>query len=190
MEVKKYKLKVDKPASIPEPYKNHCLYKKKVKEIDLSIVRPQRAGIILYTKQNDVFYFGLGVDTLTQEYTDFGGGISYKTDKDVVAGALREFHEETLKMFTLNDDDVQDSLALYNLNNLIIFKYISDDMITISKKFALLYKKHVKHGCRPEVCNIVWLSMNEFKEQIGTRNNLFHRIQSFLQKAGNFYWLL
>jgi hypothetical protein len=188
MEVKKYKLKVDKP--VQDNYKNHCLYKKKVKDIDLTTVKPQRAGVILYTKHHDLFYFGLGVDAMTGEYTDFGGGISYKTDKDVIDGALREWHEETLNIFNLTYQDVEDSLALYNHNNLVIFKYISLDMMSLSKKFLTQYHKHVKHGCKPEVCNIVWLPLHEFKEQIGTRNNLFYRLQNFLQKAGQFYWLL
>jgi hypothetical protein len=42
----------------------------------------------------------------------------------------------------------------------------------------------------PEVSNIIWFNQNEFKNIIMKRGRLFHRIQNFLQKAGNFYWLL
>ena len=193
----KYQLKVDKSTFNDYNPKLHCVYKKKVKELDLTAVKPQRAGIILYTKMNEVFYFGLGVDTMTKEYTDFGGGISYKDkfDKNVIAGALREFNEETLNIF--GDwcyDDVQDSLALYNLSNLIIFKYITVDsyneLTLIKNTFLTAYQDMTEHGIKPEVCDIEWLTLNELKVQITMRDNLFHRIQFFLQKAGQFFWML
>jgi hypothetical protein len=190
MEVKKYKLKVNNTTPYPE-YKHHCVYKMKVKDIDLTTVKPQRAGIILYTKINDVLYFGLGVDNITKEYTDFGGGISYKPhgDKNVIEGALREFNEETLNIFDLNYNDVQDCLAMYNTNNLVIFKYVEQNINLIKNTFLNTYNK-IKNNMIPEVCDIVWLSQNEFKNQIMIRGNMFHRLQCFLQKADHFYWLL
>lgn len=180
--------------NLDPPYKNNCVYKKKVNEIDLIVVRPHRAGVILYTKINNIIYFGIGVDTITKEYTDFGGGISYKEkyDKNVITGALREFNEETLDIFgEVTYDDVSDSLAIYDYHNLIIFKYTNQNMQLIETSFRDTYNYYIKNNLDdPEVCDIKWLSMNEFKLQISTRNNMFFRIKNFLQKAGDFYWLL
>jgi hypothetical protein len=175
---------------------NNYVYKKKVKDINLTEVRPQRAGVILYTKLNNVIYFGMGIDYQSGEYTDFGGGISYKegADENVIVGALREFAEETLGIFGyVNPKDVEDCLTLYSNNNLIIFKQLPtttvEDMRTIVSLFEKEYQK-VSQFTTPEVANIVWLSQNDFKTLITQRGNLFYRIQNFLQKAGNFYWLL
>jgi len=40
---------------------------------------------------------------------------------------LREFEEETLGIFKINFEDVLDSTAIYNNNNLIIFKMLVID---------------------------------------------------------------
>lgn len=171
------------------------IYKKRVKEINLDTVRPSRAGVILYTKINGEYYFGLGIDTLSGEYTDFGGGISYKekSDKNVIMGALREFNEETLGIFgTIDYNEVSDCLVLYNGFNLILFKYITTSMEDIVENFKNQHNINIINypTIIPEVSNIVWLNHTEFKNIITKRGMLFHRIQNFLQKAGNFYWLL
>lgn len=172
--------------------KYDLIYKKKVKEIDLDLVRPQRGGVILYTKINGELIFGLGVDTRTGEYTDFAGGISYKQDgdKNVVNGSTREFYEETLGIFGhITAEDVAENLAIYNYNIFILFKNItySDD---INIEFKKQYDFCVERNMTPEVSDIVWLTLSEFKNAITKRGILFHRVQNFLQKAGNFYWLL
>jgi hypothetical protein len=177
-------------------YKNKdYVYKKRVKELNLDLVRPPRAGVILYTKVNDEYFFALGVDTMSGEYTDFGGGISYKenADKNVILGALRELNEEALGIFGHIDyKQVINSLALYNNFNLIIFKYIDDPMIDVVSAFRIQYNINVAKypTIIPEVSNIKWFSHAEFRNIIMKRGMLFHRIQNFLQKAGNFYWLL
>jgi len=193
MEVKKYKPKFNESLPYNDYKPHYCIMKQKVSELDLTILKPQRAGVILYTKINNVFYFGLGVDEATKEYTDFGGGISYKLgyDKNVIDGALREFNEETLNIFGfLSYYDVQDCLALYNTNILVIFKYVNQNIDVIKNRFLETYNHYIESGYKPEVCDIVWLTQNEFKNQIMVRDNLFHRLQCFLQKAGQFFWLL
>lgn len=178
-------------------YRNNkdYVHKKRVKELNLDIVRPARAGVILYTKVNDEYYFALGEDTLSSEYTDLGGGVSYKenADKNVIFGALRELYEESLGIFgPIGYDDVVNSLVLYNSFNLIIFKYITNPMADVVSAFRIQYNINtVKYPTIiPEVSNIIWFNQNEFKNIIMKRGRLFHRIQNFLQKAGNFYWLL
>ena len=166
----------------------NLIYKKIVHELDLSIIKPPRAGIIMYTKINNEFYFGLGIDNASKEITDFGGGISYKErDKNVILGALREFKEETLNILPLNYVDVIDSPVIYNNNNLIIFKYVEDDPDLLRHWFLDAYRQSIDI---PEVCDIIWMNTNELKQCIMTRGKMFFRVQNFLQKSGNFYWLL
>lgn len=59
-----------------------------VQNLNLDCVKPQRAGIILYTVVDGATYFGLGLDSRTHDLTDFAGGVMYKTDLNCVAGAL------------------------------------------------------------------------------------------------------
>lgn len=174
---------------------NSCFINKTtVKELNRQVVKPQRAGIILYTNIQNERFFGLGVDTQSKELTDFGGGIKYSKDKDVVKGALREFHEETLGLFKdIKEEQLDDCIVMYNHYMLIIFKYISIDSIDIVQaNFLILYQKMVeKHLLKtPEVCEIKWLKQSEFKQAICCRGGMFSRVQNFLQKARNFYWLL
>jgi hypothetical protein len=160
-----------------------------VNEIDLDMIRPQRAGVIMYTKHNNYIYYGLGIDTLSGEYTDFGGGISYKDkkDKNVIMGALREYKEETLAIFgDLTYDDVKDSTVIYNNHNLILFKYVEVDPSISINMFLIEYNKKLNEGEIPEVCDIKWVSTREFKELISTRGKMFYRVQCFLQQAGDF----
>ena len=171
-------------------YENpNLLYKKLVKEIDLNVVKPQRAGVIMYTKHNNEIYYGLGVDAASKEITDFGGGISYKErDKNVILGALREFKEETLNIFgPIDYIDILDAPVIYNKQNLIIFKYVDLSPILINQLFLTAHQNAIQI---PEVCDIVWMTTNELKACIMTRGKMFFRVQNFLQKAGNFYWLI
>ena len=172
-----------------ERYTN-TLYKKIVKELDLSI-RPQRAGVIIYTKWNNEYYYGLGIDTASKEITDFGGGISYKRDENVICGALREFKEETLGIFgDVRYEDVLEAPVIYNNTNLIIFKYVHEDPFLIRERFLQHFIEAENTKDIPEVCDIIWMTTTELKHCIMTRGKMFFRVQTFLQKAGNFYWLL
>ncbi len=54
--------------------------------------KPRRAGIILYN--NTGLY--LGVDSFSEELTDFGGEINY-INEDTITGSIREYKEETLE---------------------------------------------------------------------------------------------
>ncbi|HSW76899.1 MAG TPA: hypothetical protein VLG50_07625 [Candidatus Saccharimonadales bacterium] len=170
----------------------NIIYKKIVKELDLDIIKPPRAGVILYTKYNNAFWFGLGVDAKSKDLTDFGGGISYKEnhDKHVIAGAIREFNEESLNIFNFTMNDFLESPVIYNNQCLIIFKYITCDIDHIKSLFRQRHDEMINHHIIPEVCDMTWLHVNDFKQCINVRGKMFHRVQNLLQKAGHFYWLL
>lgn len=159
-----------------------------VESLNLECVKPQRAGVIMYTVHNDMVYVGMGIDMKTHDLTDFGGGISYKKDRDVITGALREFHEETLGIFRkLNYDDISSSAVLYDdIYNLIVFIYIDVDPNIISERFLTSFTTAAK----AEICGIEWLTWEDFQKHINTPGIIFSRVQKFLKRAGDFSYLL
>lgn len=173
-----------------------------VKNLNLDYVKPQRAGIIMYTKVNDAVYFGFGLDSRTHDLTDCAGGVVYKSDGDCIRGALREFDEETLSIFNpISVESLSECPVIYDSRNLIIFMHINMHPETISSAFNEKYKKFMtaapcpgegKKNCfrEPEVCGITWLTWEEFQYSIRTKGILYSRLQRFLSRADNFAYLL
>lgn len=170
-------------------YKN-TVTKTIVQNLDLNIVKPRRAGVIIYTVHNEITYFGLALDSRTHDLTDFGGTIIYKIDKNVITGALREFEEETLNIFeTITFEDIKSYPVIYDKNNLIIFIHLNIDPDLISKSFNEKYKSVINSEI-PEVCSITWLTWPEFQHSIIQRGIIYFRVQKFLNRAGDFSDLL
>ena len=172
-----------------------------VRDLDLENVKPQRAGVILYTYHQNNIYFGVGVDTKSKDLTDFGGGIQYKLNKDgnVIRGALREFAEETLEIFKpLYFNDIKDCPVIYDKDNLIIFVQIGLNPLDVSTCFNMKYNQmcminffnkviphYYKRVHDPEVCEIKWLSLYEFKTSLIVHGTFFTRVRKFLLQAGD-----
>jgi hypothetical protein len=171
-------------------YKNNSIYNTIVKNFDLDNVKPQRAGVIMYTIIDNNVYFGMGLDTKTNDITDFGGGVSYKTDYNAIYGALREFQEETLSIFKkINIDDILNSPVIYDLNNLIIFIYVelnpTDICDKFNEKFIKISNQKLSRKNEPEVCGIVWLNFEQLDFCIKTNGIMFYRVKKFLLKLPN-----
>jgi hypothetical protein len=162
-----------------------------VNDIDLSVVKPQRAGVILYTVHNNSVYFGLGVDCLSHDLTDFGGNV-HKNKENVIEGALREFEEETLGIFKkITINDIKQYPVVYDSKNLIIFIHVSVDPNKVSEVFNNKFKNVLKTSIlMPEVCGITWLSWKDFYYSINNKGVLFFRVQKFLSKSNDFSYLL
>ena len=173
-----------------------------VQNINLECVKPQRAGVIIYTVINGFIYFGLGLDSKTHDLTDFGGGVSYKNDLNAICGALREFQEETLEIFDdISFDDIKQCPVIYDNNNLIIFIHMNVDPDATCIRLNEKYKKAIEINQSsvlegkprhhdPEVCGITWLTWEEFQYSIKTKGVMFLRVQRFLIRAGDFSHLL
>jgi len=171
-------------------YKNNNIYNTIVKNFDLDNLKPQRAGVIMYTIIDNTVYFGMGLDTKTKDITDFGGGVSYKTDYNAIYGALREFQEETLSIFKkINIDDIVNSPVIYDLNNLIIFIYVelnpTDICNKFNEKFIKISNQKLTKKNEPEVCGIVWLNFEQLDFCIKTNGIMFYRVKKFLLKLTN-----
>jgi hypothetical protein len=181
------------------PLTPSCLpvVKTTVQNLNLECVRPQRAGIVIYTVHNGAVYFGFGLDAKTHDLTDFGGGIIYKHDLNVVRGALREFEEETLQIFEpIHPDAIQSCPVIYDSNNLIIFVHLNIDPDTACQAFNRKFEQIIQTISEtpkkryPEVCGITWINWEDFQRGINESGILFSRVQKFLQRAGDFSYLL
>jgi hypothetical protein len=162
-----------------------------VKNLNLDYVKPQRAGVIMYTVCKDATYFGLGLDDRTHDLTDFGGTVNYKYKEDAITGALREFHEETLEIFdAITKEMIQNSAVIYDENNLIIFIHVQVDPDSVCKSFVDKYQSFNKKFSPPEVCGITWLSWEEFSRNMKEPGALYPRVQKFLARADDFSYLL
>lgn len=161
-------------------------YTSRIKYLDLNKVMPPRAGCLLYTKFKNELYFGFGVDSTYNELTDFGGGISYKNDKNVINGAIREFTEETLDIIPFKIYD--DNLVIYNKQLLIIFVYTNENPELINQIFYNKHKKLVEKGLTPEIKSIKWVSLSNLKLAMKNNSKLYYkRVLNFLKSASNFY---
>lgn len=157
-----------------------------VKDLNLDYLKPSRAGVIMYSVEDNILYFGMGRDTKTHDLTDFGGGISYKKE-DAISGALREFHEETLGTFPfLEKKDVEKCPVLFDDNNLVIFVRTDLNREDISRAFS---DRLPNFSC-PEVVEIVWLSAPDFFSAINNERCIYRRVRRLLQCAGDFTHLL
>lgn len=175
-------------AAIPKPFVPWVV-KTTINNLDLEKVRPQRAGIIIYTMVQGRVYFGFGLDTKTHDLTDFGGHVIYGKDINVVDGAIREFEEETLGIFTsFTLEDIKYSPTIYDNKNLIIFLHLKINPEEVCRIFNERFKQHISEI--PEVCGITWLSWEEFKRSLIRTDVLFSRVRNFLRKAGDFTYLL
>lgn len=198
----KFRRKYSRQMRMPINKSQTNVIKTTVQNLNLDCVRPQRAGVILYSVVNGAVYIGLGLDSRTHELTDFAGNIVYKFDGTCVNGGLREFDEETLSIFDpLTLSDVSQCPVIYDNRNLVIFLHIDIDPETISSAFNRKYEqvaanmkpslnaKKQRHS-EPEVCGITWLTWEEFQNSIQNRGILYSRVQRFLAAAGDFGHLL
>jgi len=148
-------------------------------ELCMSRDTPIRAGAIIYTKKNGTTYFCLGVDTESGNLTDFGGGV--KKDESVIDGSLRELAEESLDIFGVIElENLKKSVTFHTYNMAIVFIPLDVDMSEIKRKFS----NKISEKEKPEVCDIVWLSAEEFLESIHGRGmKLYIRVRKLLAKV-------
>jgi hypothetical protein len=172
------------------------IIKTTVQNLNLVCVKPQRAGIIIYTIDGRSTYFGLGLDAKSHDLTDFAGQVIYVKDLDVIHGAIREFEEETLGIFDkITADDIKSCPVIYDRNNLIIFVHMDVDpnatCIAFNNKYKHVISQTEGKRCRePEVCGITWLTWEEFQDSINQKGIIFSRVQKFLAQAEDFSYLL
>ena len=114
------------PASEIFKTGGYCVKKDYVYDIPWKNMQQRRGGIIPYCCINGVRYFNLGLDRKYNELTDFGGQINFN-DASALKGSLREFSEESLRIYgRIPEDRLNGSLVLYDLHILIVFVDVTD----------------------------------------------------------------
>lgn len=87
------------------PIMNEEIKFSRISEIDLSTIRPSRAGVVIVTIYKGVRYYAFGIDWATGEITDFGGGVSYmKMEYDGEADADEKKISTVITSITGNDE--------------------------------------------------------------------------------------
>ena len=163
---------------------------KKLRDINLDTYKPKRGGCIPYLIAESDIYFCVGMDSKFKELTDFGGGISYKKNKDenFKNGALREFREETLGVFDSVDmSNIDNSVVVCSDSSSIIFIPVKVDMNKIVNEF----NKRINKAKNSEISSIIWLDIKNFNEMLRDRDSNFYKVTRFtLLHSDDFYSLL
>lgn len=160
-----------------------------VKDIDLSVVKPGRSGVIVYTIYKGKIYFVTAVDNKTKDITDFGGGVAFKTrNENSITGGLREHREESLGIFgTITAKEIGRCLAVYDNSTMIIFVPLK---INLKSKY-IEFLNRVKEHPNPEVIDLCFLNKRQFLNLItsdsgastvdGNKLLMYHRVKNLLQ---------
>ncbi len=136
-----------------------------------------RAGVIPYAVVGRVVHFCFGIDTMSGDYTDFGGGFSQKKDNSPIAAALRELREESQYIFDIYHNELHTGWYMASKTDLILF-------LRCDAKAALgscrLFPGRVKNAIQPEVKAIVWLSPSDLMYELD-RGTFYTRVGSILK---------
>lgn len=93
---------------------------------ELENYRSKRAGILPFTVKDQDFHFLMGIDHLTKEWSDFGGGV--KLRENTLEGAIREFKEESNNIFPKKiyskEYIAKNSLVIFSSELTIVVLYI------------------------------------------------------------------
>lgn len=153
---------------------------------NLNKIKTKRSGVIPYAVIHKKLYFLLGIDRNTGDADAFAGGV--KEGETALIGAIREFKEETLELF---------SKDYYDINKFTNSIAIMDDQKDTSLIFLCVNKKWVKQAehkfkqfnfnRKSEMCNVVWLDEQEFSDAIFNRQNnlMWKKTQKFFMRTVN-----
>ena len=161
-------------------------------KIDSILLKPKRAGVIIYSQIQDQLLFAMGIDSSSGNITDFGGTVEYNKDKRAINGGLRELKEESQGVFgNLNPNQIQDCLTAYSEEMMISFIHLTLDPIKITSEF----NQKVSKCTDPEIEEIVWLNKNQLFNLINSGKieldgkviHMYDVVHKFLQKLTTKY---
>ena len=144
-----------------------------------------RSGVIPYIIKDSQLFFLLGVDRVTLDLTDFGGGI--KAKESVVDAAFRELCEESCGLFgeTIKKDDLYTAPAVTNQSKKMIIFFLR-----INPNW-LYHAEHVFRNCQSrcgqikkynELVGVKWIADVDFRVIAFNRYNqcMWKRVQNIL----------
>jgi len=154
-----------------------------VKNIDKNILKKvKRAGIILYARYNNDIWLGMGIDRVSGDISDFGGGVC-KRDTDAIDGAIREFCEESLNIFgKVTRAHVNNCNCIIEDSMMIIFLPIVTDLKKSSKLFRSIMKKD------SEMSSMIWIKSGKFDRLVKNQSNdykIYERVRKIMPDTVN-----
>jgi len=175
-------------------------YISKIKDLQLdNSFKRIRGGIILYCiHPNGTTMLGMGIDRISKEITDFGGGI--KRDETFIEGSLREFNEESLDVFcdVVTHELLEDSYGIVGKNLIIIFAKVPYEIYyQRTELFTQKYLNSVSMSKSVEVIAIVWIKreileklIEDNKNSFEDKNNLYKVVKSVLKETKEVFDML
>jgi hypothetical protein len=200
-------------SSVPQhsnPRKKKTVYKFEhdtqlllMKLADIGNVKymPQkRAGVIMYSIEEDKIYFGFGVDARFNELTDFGGHYSPDEDHNIFHTTCREYNEETRETCPEIYQHIldRDNFVAYGDIMMIVFVPVGSlKRKEINERFHQSIKdgKFKDSKFHNEMSDIEWISGNDLQVLLTQNFNptinysevkarpIFGRVKWFLNKA-------
>ncbi len=154
-----------------------------IKQIDWTIQKQRRSGVIVYTMYKGQIYFLAGIDTASGNITDFGGGIKLK-EETPLTGGLREFVEESCGIFgNIKENDVLDQIVIYTKDLVIMFIHINFNIDRAMTEFNYRISKITN----PEVSGLILMNLEQFTQIIRgeTLNEriMYDKIRTVLKEA-------
>ena len=156
-----------------------------IKNINWALQKQSRSGAILYKLHKNKFIFLLGIDTESDNITDFGGGIKLKYENPV-KGGLRELAEESCGVIGyISPEEIQDHIVIYNENMMIMLIHIDFDQEKVVKEFDT----RVKSIEKPEVSSLITINCDQFIDLIKGKQledrTMYIKIRELLSAALN-----
>lgn len=164
-----------------------------IRQVPWNELRIVRAGVIPYVIINNHIFLCLGVDKKSKDLTDFAGGIR-DADGTALAGAIREFREESKDVFgeeNYREENYIDSLCLIkripfkdrndSYHMMIVFHEVDESYLSS----AMDDFSRTDITCKDEVSAIAWFSENMFKQLVYTPEStrMYNKVKKFIANS-------
>jgi len=135
----------------------------------------KRAGVIPYFEcDNGDRMYSLGVDTLSKELSDWGGGVR-KSDSNPYEAASRELKEETLGCIDLSPHQI--SLGTVLVDNSVLISFVAVDkgvLLSCVSNFRKRHSKIQRDKGESEMCGVKLLTTKDLQTCI--QNDLVYDV--------------
>jgi len=145
-----------------------------------------RGGVIFYTTIDDRVFFCFGIDSKTQDLSDFGG--RREDSENILETAIREANEESRKAIVdLTLDKIQDCRCIYNNEMLIVFVKCEGNIIAESisrfRNRSNITEDEKERKEFDEMTDLVWLTPEEIRPLLVRTKALSCRMYSKVRKC-------
>lgn len=148
----------------------------------VDMLKWKRAGLIPYKKTVKGLQLVMGIDYNTGDISNFAGSIC-AMDKTIIRAAKREFLEESLGVFgKIEDHQLENAVAIYGDDELIIFCRIDYDEAYVNRTF----NQRRDASSYSEMNNLVFCTVGQFIDYLaGSSGNppFYTRVRDLIVEA-------